>query len=383
MRTAQKWAQPCPNPNCQYHHQFHGGNIIAQSTYETQSGTRRIFKCKHCGQLFSETRNTVFYELRLPEERVMLVLKLSLVAVSLNGISFAVGVSEETILRWLQRASEQAKRVNAQLLKEVRVKQVQLDEMWNVVARKQAEQSQADGEASAESVDGRHWVWLSYAPEYCLLLATVVGPRTLDNAHRLIQRTAAVVHGVPCFFSDGFSCYFTAVLVAYHRVIQFPRTGKRGRPRKKRIEPHPQLVYAQLIKEKQNGRLHSLRVQVRCGSQRLKQLGLTVSTSLIERLNLTLRASIAPLVRKSPSFCKTPQRLRHRIIFFHAFYNLARPHMSLRRSLIDESTDVTRFHPKYEQRTPALAAGLTDHIWSFRELLTAKLPPDHSQSISC
>ena len=97
MKTAQDWAQPCPNPDCRYHNQFHCGNIIAQSTYRTQSGVRRIFKCTHCHHLFSQTRNTVFYDLRLPEETVMLVLKLCLVAVSLSGISFAVGVREETI----------------------------------------------------------------------------------------------------------------------------------------------------------------------------------------------------------------------------------------------------------------------------------------------
>jgi IS1 family transposase/transposase-like protein len=382
MKKAQDWAQPCPNPNCPYHNQFHCGNIIAQTTYMTKSGKRRVFKCTHCGQLFSETRDTVFYDLRVPEEKVILVLKLCLVAVSLSGISFAVGVKEETILRWLQRAAEQSERVNARLLQEVQVSQVQLDELWNFVARKQAEHSQADGEACQESPDGRHWVWLSYAPESCLLLATEVGPRTLNHAQSLIQKTAAVVQGVPCFFSDGFSCYFTALLDCYQQVIHFPRTGKRGRPRKERIEPHPQLVYAQLVKEKRNGRLQSLRVQVRCGAERLKQLGLKVSTSLVERLNLTLRTALAPLVRKSPSFCKQPQRLEHRVVFFQSFYNLARPHMSLRRPLQDGSVEVPPFQTQYEQRTPALAAGLTDHIWSFRELLTAKLPANDSQRIN-
>jgi IS1 family transposase len=382
MKKAQDWGQPCPHHKCLHHAQLQQGNIIAQSTYQTRSGKRRIFKCKTCGTQFSETRDTVFYDLRLPEGKVMLVLKLCLVAVSLSGISFAVGVTEETILRWLKRASEQAERVNAALLREVAVSQVQLDELWNFVARKHSELAQADGESPQEATDGRQWVWLSYAPEYCLLLATVVVPRTLENAQRLIEQTARVVQGVPCFFSDGFSCYFSALLQVYQRVIHFPRTGKRGRPRKERIEPHPQLVYAQLIKTKLQGRLQTLKVQVKCGAQRLQTLGLKVSTSLIERLNLTLRSSIAPLVRKSPCFCKQQQRLRHRVIFFQAFYNVARPHMSLRIPLAPEDSSLPRFHPKYQQQTPALAAGLTDHIWSFRELLTAKFGADLSQSIN-
>ena len=66
------------------------------------------------------------------------------------------------------------------------------------------------------------------------------------------------------------------------------------------------------------------------GAERLTHLGLTVSTALVERVNLTLRQALAPLVRKTPSFCKDRERLRQRVIFFQAFYNVARPHMSLR-----------------------------------------------------
>ena len=86
-------------------------------------------------------------------------------------------------------------------------------------------------------------------------------------------------------------------------------------------------------------------LKVRCGAERLKQLGLTVSTSLVERLNLTLRTTIAPLVRKSPSFCKQSHRLQHRVVFFHAFYKLVRPHM-----VPDDAIDAPRFHPQYEPR---------------------------------
>jgi hypothetical protein len=56
--------------------------------------------------------------------------------------------------------------------------------------------------------------------------------------------------------------------------------------------------------------------------------------------------------------------------------------MSLRQLLAEDASEATHFHPKYDQRTPALAAGLTDHIWSFWELLTAKLPAHHSQRTS-
>ena len=73
------------------------------------------------------------------------------------------------------------------------------------------------------------------------------------------------------------SCYFTALLGCYQQVIRFPRIGKRGRPRKDRVEPHPQRVYAQLVKEKRNGRLQALRVHVKC-AQALRRDGLDPSS---------------------------------------------------------------------------------------------------------
>jgi hypothetical protein len=73
--------------------------------------------------------------------------------------------------------------------------------------------------------------------------------------------------------------------------------------------------------------------------------------------------------------------MRRRVVFFQAFYNFARPHMSLRVPLPDQALHATGLiQPKWHHRTPAMAAGLTDHVWTFRELLTAKFEPLHNQS---
>jgi hypothetical protein len=75
--------------------------------------------------------------------------------------------------------------------------------------------------------------------------------------------------------------------------------------------------------------------------------------------------------------------MRQRVVFFQAFYNVARPHMSLRQQLpLQERTGHGAIRPRWRKRTPAMAAGLTDHVWTFRELLTAKFEPLDSQSIS-
>jgi transposase-like protein/IS1 family transposase len=383
LRTAIDWGQPCPNPRCSHYSLMNRGNVRAIATYPTQSGRRRIFQCKGCGEQFSETRGTVFFDLRTMEETVILVLKLLLCKVELTALSFALGVTEGTVLEWLRRAAEKAEEINQHLLREVNVTQVQLDELWNFIARKQAIQAASDGESTDQSMDGRQWVWVSFAPEFRLLLAAYVGPRTLQSALTLIQMTAAIVCGVPCFFSDGFSSYWPALIAVYHHLKEFTRTGKRGRPRKPVLEPHPQLVYAQLVKEKKRGHLHALRERIWCGTARLAALGLKISTSLTERFNLTLRHALAPLTRKCWGFCKDRTQLRRRVVFFQAFYNFARPHQSLRLPLsAREPPGAGLIRPKWQPRTPGMAAGLTDHVWTFRELLTAKLEPILNQSIS-
>ena len=383
MRKPKDWGQPCPNPDCSHYRLINRGNISAISTYLSQSGKRRIFRCSKCEGTFSETRDTVFFDLRSPEEKVLMALKMLLVKVALSDIGFVLGVTEETVLEWLRRAAQQAHEINAHLLRALPVTQVQLDEMWSFIRRKHAQQADSDGESTEESEDGRQWVWISFAPEFRLILAAFVGPRTFDSALQLIQMTAAVVLGVPCFFSDGFSGYLSALIEVYHSLKTFPRTGKPGRPKQPLKEPHPDLVYGQVVKKKRQGRLQELVYRVCCGPKRLKALGLSISTSLIERLNLTLRHALAPLVRKSQSFCKDRTQMRRRVVLFQAFYNCARPHMSVRLPLPAQASHASGLlQPKGCHRTPGMAAGLTDHVWTFRALLTAKFEPIHNQSSS-
>jgi IS1 family transposase/transposase-like protein len=383
MRKPKDWGQPCPNPDCSHYRLCNRGNVSAIATYLTQSGKRRIFLCSACDRTFSETRDTVFFDLRTPEEKVIMALKMLLVKVALSDIGFVLGVTEETVLEWLRRAAHKADEINAHLLRDLPVIQVQLDEMWSFIRRKHAQQAAPDGESPEGSADGRQWVWISFAPEVRLILAAFVGPRTFDSAWQLIQMTAAVVLGVPCFFSDGFSCYLSALIEVYHTLKTFPRTGKPGRPKQPVQEPHPELVYGQVVKKTCQGHLQALVYRVRCGAKRLEALGLSISTSLIERLNLTLRHALAPLGRKRWSFCKDRTQMRRRVVFFQAFYNFARPHMSLRVPLPDQDPhDVGLIQPKWCHRTPGMAAGLTDHVWTFRELLTAKFEPLRNQSSS-
>src|SRR6266446_7940912 len=116
MRKPRDWGQPCPNPDCSLYNRMHKGNVSAISTYMTQSGKRRILYCTQCERSFSETRDTVFFDLRTSEEKVIFALKMLLVRVDLSGISFVLGVTEETVLEWLCRAALKAEQINAHLI---------------------------------------------------------------------------------------------------------------------------------------------------------------------------------------------------------------------------------------------------------------------------
>ena len=126
-----------------------------------------------------------------------MALKMLLVRVDLSGISFVLGVREETVLAWLVRAAAKAHEINEHLLRDLPVTQVQLDEMGNFIARKHARETDEAGESLPESEDGRQWVWDSFAPEFRLMIAAVVGPRTLDTAKEVVAATKARVAGIP------------------------------------------------------------------------------------------------------------------------------------------------------------------------------------------
>src|SRR5712692_9682580 len=193
MRTPKDWGQPCPNPECVHYNRMQQGNVSAIATYLTQSGTRRIFRCHTCETQFSETRETVFFDLRTAEDKVMMALKMLLVRVDLTGICFVLGVTEETVLAWLRRAAHQAEAINRHLLRNLPVTQVQLDEMWNFIARKHARETDEAGESLPEGEDGRQWLWVRFVPEFRLMIAALWNPwRGSPKAYRIFVAMPAL-----------------------------------------------------------------------------------------------------------------------------------------------------------------------------------------------
>jgi IS1 family transposase len=223
----------------------------------------------------------------------------------------------------------------------------------------------AEGE---EETDGTCWVWIAYASEHRLILAVVVGPRCQQRATELIECTAYVLGGqMPLFVSDGLESYVVALLNRYHVTVTYPPTGKRGRPRSPEKKPIPELRYAQVVKKKEARRLVSISKRIVYGdAQRIPQQD--INTSLIERLNLTLRRENSSLQRKTLSFAKEETALKAHLALQVAYYHFVRPHLSLREEISAEPENKSPC--RWRKRTPAMAAKITDHLWSLPELLT-------------
>jgi transposase-like protein len=126
----------CPNPKCLLYGKTGKGNIVSNGTYPTQEGTSaRRFRCKQCGESFCNRVGTIFYDLRTPEEKVLLALKLLVKGMPLRGIGEVLEVKLDTVRHWLQLAAAQSEKVDALLLRELKVSQIELDALWTFVKK--------------------------------------------------------------------------------------------------------------------------------------------------------------------------------------------------------------------------------------------------------
>jgi len=228
-----------------------------------------------------------------------------------------------------------------------------------------------------------HWVWTALEPESKVLLAMAVGKRTLAMAQRVVHHVAQLVAPdcVPLFLTDGFREYLTALLTHYGQWVQLPRRRATGPWPKPRWMPRPHLLYAQVVKTTRRWHLVEVKHRVVFGTQAavdrvLVACGWQINTSFIERLNLSLRQHVAAIGRRTSTLCKGEDGLRQQLAVYHAYYNFCLPHASLRRALPQpEPTNGTGSARQWRPQTPAMAAGLTDHVWTLREALLFRVPP--------
>ena len=291
-------------------------------------------------------------------------------------------VDPHTVLQWLVEAAEQLQAFSQYVLHDVRVTQVQLDELFALLSAVKTGEGSAQ-EALTRLSRSPHWVWAALDPVTKLLLTVAVGDRTLAMAQRVVHQVVQVLAPgcIPLFLTDGFREYTTALLTHFGQWVHLPRRQAAGPAPKPRWMPLPQLRYAQVIKTVRRRHLVRVSHRVVFGTlgaiqQVLAAHGWQINTAFIERVNLTIRQHVAAVGRRVTTLCKHEAGLRQQLAVYHVYDNFCLPHTSLRQPLSHpEPTNGSGSAKQWRPCTPAMAAGLTDHVWTLREVLLFRVPP--------
>jgi IS1 family transposase len=228
-----------------------------------------------------------------------------------------------------------------------------------------------------------YWVWTAMDPKSKLLVVVDVGTRTLAMAQRVLHQVTRVLAPgcVPLFVTDGFKEYKTAILCHFGHWIQPERRQEKGPMPKPRWMPLPELRYAQVVKSYRRRHIVGVTHRVVFGTQLaieevLAACGWTISTACIERLNLDIRQRVAAVGRRVNTLCQGEKGLLDQMMLFQVYHNFVLPHASLRQRLpLPEATNSSGSGKLWRPCTPAMAAGLTDHVWTLKEVLMVRVPP--------
>ena len=342
----------CPNPQCAQFNRPGEGNIAHRSWTGTRKHIERL-RCMACDREFSEREGTLMARSQLPEETVIQLVKCQRWGVCDEGTADICAVDLKTVHRLQQVAAQRAETHHRQVVRGVDVPGVQLDEAHAKLRPHQVA-----------------WIHTALAMGSWFLLWVDVGPRTQEQAALMLAQVVARVRELPLFLTDGWKAYSAALLQVVGIVYRRRRRGKVGRKPKPRLVAPKHLFYAQVVKVRnQRGQVAEVNRRVVFGGPRrfmqqlrLRQLGTTIQTAFMERWYGTLRGLVAPLRRRTRCLSWSWGRHRGRLWLMVSLYNFVRPHKSLRQGRT--------------RRTPAMAIGLTDHIWSYREYIWLPVQAD-------
>jgi IS1 family transposase len=380
QRTVNTRSHFCPDADCAYHGWLGRGNI--RSNGHPGGQLWRQLQCVAWHGYFYETHGTIFHGKRSSAELIVRVIACLAEGLGIRGTARVFEIDPNTVLQWLVEGAEHLKAFSVYYLHGLPLNQIQLDELYAVLS------AVRDGDMSkAEAIErlsrSPHWVWTAIDPETKLLLSAQVGDRTLAMAQAVLHHIAQLLAPgcVPLFLSDGNPNYLSAIVTHFGHWVQPPRRQAQGPAPKPRWMPLAALLYAQVVKTMRRRRLVMVKHRVIFGTkaaveQVVAACGWQINTAFVERLNLSLRQRVAAMRRRSATPCKSDNGLDQQLTLFQVYHNFVLPHASLRQALAEPVPTNGHGSAKvWRPCTPAMAAGLTDHVWSLREVLLYRVPP--------
>ena len=379
-RTVDTSMHFCPHAGCRYRGWLGLGNLRAHG--HPNGGPWRQFHCLDCKGYFPEHHGTIFHGKQAAVALIVQVLACLAEGLGIRATARVFEVDANTVLHWLVEAAEQLRAFSAYFLCDVHVRQLQLDELYAVL-RDVKTGVLSEDEAIAHLERSPYWVWTAMDPDSKLLLVIDVGTRTLAMAQRVVHQVVQVLapHCIPLCLTDGLKDYGTAVLTHFGSWIQPASRRDKGPLPKPRWMPLPELLYAQVVKSYRRRRIVGVTYRVVFGTmERVQQVlsacGRKINTAFVERLNLDIRQRVAAVGRRVNTLCQGEDGIRQQLVVYHAYYNFCLPHTSLRQPLVvPEPTNGSGSAKRWRPCTPAMAVGLTDHVWTLREVLLFRVPP--------
>ena len=327
-----------------------------------------LFYCTRCGSRYSGRRATALWNVRLCEKDFLRVCKALAEGTGIRTTSRILDVDKDTVQRCALAAGLQCQFVESVLMHHLHLEECQLDEMWSFVYKKQGH---LDAFEQLRDDLGDIWLHVAFEARLKLIVAIVPAKRRLDSMRTLIRavRLKSDNH-MPLFTSDEYAGNLDALLWEYGRLARLDRQGLAGRPSQSTyLVPSAGLRFAVVQKTREKGRIKSVQPKVVFGTKRDIQRTLSespcsrsINISFVERSHLHQRLNNRRVTRKTLGFSKKLSMHEAQIWLSRGYYHFVRPHSSLKIESNGGGPSISR--------TPAMAAGVTEHVWNMRELLT-------------
>ncbi len=305
-----------------------GGNIVTRYS----NGLRR-FRCRECRKTFTEPHKRMLDGMNLDDEKALLALSLMVEGNSLRSIQRITGIDINTLMKLLVRAGEKCEKVMGRLIVAVKVQDVQADEIWAYVSKK--ESHKLPSEAHDDSI-GDAYCFVAIERHSKLVLNFALGRRNQATTDAFIEglRHATAPGERFQITTDGFQPFISAITTTLSDRCDFAQHIK---------------VYGQPVGEE-----HRYSPAEVTSSEKVPVMGnpdkKRICTSHVERQNLTIRMHMRRLTRLTNAFSKKWDHLWSAYCLHFAYYNFCRIHKTIRV-------------------TPAMEAGITDRVWDMKDLL--------------
>ena len=296
-----------------------------------RNGLRR-FRCRQCSKTFTEAHETPLDGMYLPIEKAEMVLSLLLEGNSVSSVERVTGIHHGTILKLLVLAGEKCEQIMADKIRNVQVRDVEADEVWSFIGKKEKRVRAEDDQNLGDC-----YTFVAIERHSKLVLNIAMGKRDQRTTDSFVEGIRhATAHSRFQITTDGFKPYRSAITTTLHDRCDFA-----------------QLIKVYRAASEGEGRYSPAEVQ---SVEVIPVMGRPdperICTSIVERSNLSLRMGLRRFTRLTNGFSKKWENHWAAVATWFAFYNFCRVHKSLRV-------------------TPAMAAGIADHVWSVRELLEA------------